>query len=300
MKELSCVVADVDASDTVVKYRPPRRRAAVVTEVAEAIKVIVYTYSLVLFITTEDLLETEPDQPRPLVMSEMTIVMTSFDRASGVEKLMLTEMTDVTIVDVDAVAEIEFDGVAPGAELVVDAVGEFVGDARFDIDSEGYVDCEGVIEAVTPRVLVVVGVPLGVFEDDGVGVSDAVVVAEADVVGVLDAVAPRVSDDVVDGVGVVEVDGVRVPDGVPVEENEGVTVAVGVDKGVPPDVSVVVVVLVEDFVGVPVEDGVVVVVPDFDVVGVPVDDPVTDGVCVRELDKVLEVVADSLFVLVIV
>jgi hypothetical protein len=53
---------------------------------------------------------------------------------------------------------------------------------------------------------------------------------------------------------------------------------------------VVVVVLVEDFVGVPVEDGVVVVVPDFDVVGVPVDDPVTDGVCVRELDRVLEVV----------
>ena len=42
------------------------------------------------------------------------------------------------------------------------------------------------------------------------------------------------------------------------------------------------------------------VVPDFDVVGVPVDDPVTDGVCVRELDRVLEVVADLLFVLVIV
>jgi hypothetical protein len=137
MKELSCVVADVEASDTVAKYRPPRRRAAVVTEVAEAIRVIVYRYSLVPFITNEDLLETEPDQPRPVVMSEAIIVMISFDRAIGVVKLMLTEMTDVTIVDVEAVAEIEFDGVAPGAELVVDAVGEFVGDARLDIDSEG-------------------------------------------------------------------------------------------------------------------------------------------------------------------
>ena len=30
-----------------------------------------------------------------------------------------------------------FEGVAPGPELVVDGVGELLGEARFDIDSDG-------------------------------------------------------------------------------------------------------------------------------------------------------------------
>jgi len=42
-----------------------------------------------------------------------------------------------TIVDADGVSEGVGDGVPPAAELVVDAVGEFVADARFEDDSDG-------------------------------------------------------------------------------------------------------------------------------------------------------------------
>jgi len=238
---------------------------------------IVYLYSD-LDNTNDDLLEMEPVHRRPLVIIRTMIVTTSFERRTGVEKPKLREIMEVTIFDVEAVAEIEFDGVAPGAELVVEGVGELVDEARFDIDSEGYADWDGVIDAVTPSVFVVVGVPLPVLLEDGVGVSDAVDVCEGDSVGVLEAVTPLVSELVGECVGVGDDEGVLVLEGVPVEENEGVTVAVGVLSGVPPKVSVVVVVLVDDLVGVPVDDGVFVVVPDRDDVGVLVGDPVMDGV----------------------
>ena len=82
-------------------------------------------------------------------------------------------MTEATIVEVEAVTETVFDGVAPGAELDVDGVGEFLGEARFDSVSEGYRDCEAVFDAVVPVDLTAVGVPLVVLLEDGVGVSDA-------------------------------------------------------------------------------------------------------------------------------
>ncbi len=46
-------------------------------------------------------------------------------------------MTLDIIVEVEAVTETVFEGVAPGAEFVEDGVGEFVGDARFESDSDG-------------------------------------------------------------------------------------------------------------------------------------------------------------------
>ncbi len=119
------------------------------------------------------MLVTEPVHPSALVTIATIPVTTSSVRSTGVEKPKLREIMDVTIVDVEAVAEIEFDGVAPGAELVVEGVGELVDEARFDIDSEGYADWDGVIDAVTPSVFVVVGVPLPVLLEDEVGVSDA-------------------------------------------------------------------------------------------------------------------------------
>jgi hypothetical protein len=87
--------------------------------------------------TYDDLLVTEPVHPRPLVMIPTMLVTMSSERRTGVEKPKLRDTMDVTIVDVEAVAEIEFDGVAPGAEFVVEGVGELVDEARFDMDSEG-------------------------------------------------------------------------------------------------------------------------------------------------------------------
>ncbi len=246
------------------------------------------------------MLETLSAHPRPADMMRTTIDTTSSVSRSGVEKEKLSVMTDETMVDVEAVAEMELDGVAPGAELVVEAVGEFVDETRFDMDSEGYVDCDGVIEAVTPSVFVDDGVLLPVLLDVGVGVSEADGVCEVDSVGEFDAVTPRLSVLVGERVGVADWVGVFVLDGVPVAENEGVTVAVGVLNGVPPELSVVVVVLVDDFVGVPVDEGVFVVVPDRVPVLEPVDVLVIDGVCVEDSVSVPEVVADLLCVLVIV
>ena len=83
------------------------------------------------------MLVTEPVHPSALVTISTIPVTMSSVRSTGVEKLKLREIMDVIIVDVEAVAEIEFDGVAPGAEFVVDGVGELVDEARFDMDSEG-------------------------------------------------------------------------------------------------------------------------------------------------------------------
>jgi hypothetical protein len=63
-----------------------------------------------------------------------------------------------TIWDVDDDTEGDEDGVPPGAEFVVEALGEFDGDGRFDIDSEGYSEFEGVFDAETPSVKELVGV----------------------------------------------------------------------------------------------------------------------------------------------
>jgi hypothetical protein len=87
--------------------------------------------------TKDDLLVTVPVHPRPLVMIPTMPVTMSSERRTGVEKLKLKDTMDETIVDVEAVADTELDGVAPGAELVVEGVGEFVDEARFDMDSEG-------------------------------------------------------------------------------------------------------------------------------------------------------------------
>jgi len=56
-------------------------------------------------------------------------------RGTTIETAFLT--TVVMIVDDDDVKETVGDGVAPGAEFVVDGVGEFVADARFDIEYDG-------------------------------------------------------------------------------------------------------------------------------------------------------------------
>ena len=241
-----------------------------------------------------------PVHPRPLVMMLTTIDTTSSESSSGVENEKLSVITEETMVDVEAVAEMELEGVAPGAEFVVEGVGEFVDEARFDMDSDGYVDCEGVIEAVTPSVFVADGVPLPVLLEEGVGVSEADGVCEGDSVGVFDAVTPRLSVLVGERVGVVDCVGVFVFDGVPVAEKDGVTVAVGVLIGVPPAVSVVVVVFVDDFVGVPVDEGVVVVVPDRVPVFEPVAVLVMEGVWLADRVSVPEAVADLLCVLVMV
>jgi hypothetical protein len=190
INESNCVDADAARSLVLDKYRPCRRRADEATVDVDTIMMIVYLYSE-RDSTKDDLLEMDPVHPRPLVMILTMIVTMSSERRTGVEKPKLRDTMDVTMVDVEAVAEIEFEGVAPGPELVVEGVGELVDDARFDIDSEGYADCDGVIEAVTPSVFVVVGVPLLVLLADGVGVSDADDVCEGESVGVLEAVTPK-------------------------------------------------------------------------------------------------------------
>jgi hypothetical protein len=139
INESNSVDAAAARSLVLDKYRPCRRRTDEATVDVDTKMTIVYLYSD-LDNTKDDLLEMELVHRKPLVMIRTMIKMTSFGRRTGVEKPKLTEIMGVTIVDVEAVAEIELDGVAPGAELVVEGVGELVDEARFDMDSEGYAD----------------------------------------------------------------------------------------------------------------------------------------------------------------
>ncbi len=80
------------------------------------------------------------DQPsrywsRKLATNEMSedesVILT------GTVRAIRMRTSGATMVDVDDVAETVGDGVAPGAETVVDAVGELVADARFVGELDG-------------------------------------------------------------------------------------------------------------------------------------------------------------------
>ena len=124
--------------------------------------------------------------------------------------LTLIVTTGTTIADEVAVVEMEGEGVSPGADAVVDAVGEFVADARFDDVDDGKGELDASSDGGAPRVIDAVGdfdgvrVPLGVGVFDG----DGVWLAVPD--GVSEALSPRVKLAVCERVPV------RVPLGVPV------------------------------------------------------------------------------------
>jgi hypothetical protein len=211
--------------------------------------------------------------------------------------------TDFDTIEATILEEVELnetvgDRVAPAAELVVDAVGVFEGEARFDDDSEGYSEFDAVLDDEAPRVTAAVGVPDGVLVDDRVGVTDGVIVCDAVIEAVLDIDNPRdtAAVDVAERVGVPVGDIVAV--GVCVVDKDGVNVVVGdtlrdapiervivddldaVFEGVPEEVSEPVGVLLGVAELVPLEEGVCVCVRvgDNDVV----DD--NDGDLLGELD----------------
>ena len=100
------------------------------------------------------------------------------------------------MVEEEAVAEIDIDGVPPASDGFVDGVPEFDGDARFDGVVDGYFDSEGESEREMPTVEFAVGVLEGVrvpvrdAVSDGVGVCDGLsgAVCEADAPSVTDFV----------------------------------------------------------------------------------------------------------------
>lgn len=194
----------------------------------------------------------------------------------------------MTICDAEAVIDGVVEGVPPGRERVVDAVGEFEGDGRLEADSEGYFELEGVSEGTAPIEMDAVGVRVDdrvpllvpVFDDEGV--------CEADCVAVCDPDAPAEREPDGEEVGVPEFVPVDVNVGVPVIVTDDVREFVGdTDSEAPYDkllvvVRVIVLVGVRDVVV--VVDGVVDGVPE----GVSVPEPVDDDVCVR--DAVIDIV----------